>query len=113
MRHKRWQRRWGWCWLPVAGAWLLLFPSPAGAPALAGAERVGVHLLLSREFFEALSRLERAPGVTYGDRQEALLEKIALACQYMVKTNLTLIEQQERLLRLLERQALPRPRQEP
>lgn len=101
------QRRLSRFWLLTVGVWLLLLPSPAGAPAAAGSrpEAAGVHVILSREFFEALSRLERAPGVTYGDRQEALLEKIALSCQYLVKTNLTLIEQQERLLRLLEGQA--------
>lgn len=94
-------------WLLAVGVWLLLLPSPAGGPAAAGPrpEAAGIHVILSREFFEALNRLERSPGITYGERQEALLEKIALSCQYLVKTNLTLIEQQERLLRLLERQA--------
>jgi hypothetical protein len=97
-------------WPMIMGAWLLLNPAPAGAPAAAGPppDRGSVHVILSGEFFEALSRLERTSGVTYGDRQEALLEKIALSCQYLVKTNLTLIEQQERLLRLLEGQAKAR-----
>lgn len=101
------QRRIPRLWLLCVGAWLVLLPSPAGAPAAAGSrpETAGVHVIISREFFEALSRLERTPGVTYGDRQEALLEKIALSCQYLVKTNLTLIEQQERLLRLWEGQS--------
>ena len=41
-------------------------------------------------------------GVTYGDRQEPLLEQISLSNQYIVKTNLTLIQQNERIIHLLE-----------
>jgi len=87
---------WGGLILILYGA---VAPAAAGAPEKAPAP--GVHVLLSREFFEALRRLER-PGVAYGDRQELLLERIALSCEFLVKTNLTLLQQQERLLRLLE-----------
>jgi len=41
-------------------------------------------------------------GVTYGDRHEPLLEQIALASRYMVKTNLTMVQQNEKIIRLLE-----------
>ncbi len=58
-------------------------------------------LVLNNEFFEAMAKLSQS-GVTYGDRQEPLLEKIALASQYVVKTNLTLIQQNERIIHLLE-----------
>ena len=41
-------------------------------------------------------------GVVTGDPQQQLLEQIATAQQFMVKTNLTLIQQNERIIRLLE-----------
>jgi len=65
--------------------------SPAASP----------YILLNQEFFEAMAKLNRS-GVTYGDRQEPLLQQIATASQFMVKTNLTLIQQQERIIHLLE-----------
>jgi hypothetical protein len=57
---------------------------------------------LTKEFFEAMEKLSRANANTYGDRQEPLLEQIAVASQFMVKTNLTLIKQNERIIHLLE-----------
>ena len=41
-------------------------------------------------------------GVVSGDRQELFLEQLATAQQFVVKTNLTLIEQNEKIIRLLE-----------
>jgi len=41
-------------------------------------------------------------GVVTGDRQEFFLEQIATAQRFVVKTNLTLIEQNEKIIRLLE-----------
>ncbi|MBW1990831.1 MAG: hypothetical protein JRI59_01625 [Deltaproteobacteria bacterium] len=38
----------------------------------------------------------------YGDRQEPLLRQIALSSRYLVQTNFTLIQQNERIIRLLE-----------
>lgn len=60
------------------------------------------YVILSGEFFAAMEKLARS-GVTYGDRQEPLLEQIALSSQFMVKTNLTLIQQNERIIQLLEK----------
>lgn len=60
------------------------------------------YVILSGEFFAAMQKLARS-GVTYGDRQEPLLEQIALSSQFMVKTNLTLIQQNERIIQLLEK----------
>lgn len=59
------------------------------------------YVILSGEFFTAMQKLASS-GVTYGDRQEPLLEQIALSSQYIVKTNLTLIQQNERIIQLLE-----------
>ncbi|MDI6852293.1 MAG: hypothetical protein QME75_01645 [Deltaproteobacteria bacterium] len=61
----------------------------------------GSYVILSGEFFNAMQKLA-ASGATYGDRQEPLLEQIALSGRYMVKTNLTLIHQNEKIIQLLE-----------
>jgi hypothetical protein len=59
------------------------------------------YVILSGEFFTAMQKLANS-GVTYGDRQEPLLEQIALSNQYIIKTNLTLIQQNEKIIHLLE-----------
>lgn len=59
------------------------------------------YIILSGEFFTAMQKLATS-GVTYGDRQEPLLEQISLSNQYIVKTNLTVIQQNERIIHLLE-----------
>ncbi len=59
------------------------------------------YVILSEEFFTAMQKLAQS-GMTHGDRQELLLEQIALSGQYVVKTNLTLIQQNEKIIRLLE-----------
>lgn len=59
------------------------------------------HVILSGEFFTAMQKLADS-GTTYGDRQGPLLEQIALSSRYMVKTNLTLIQQNEKIIQLLE-----------
>ena len=69
------------------------------------------HVVLSGEFFSAMEKLAKS-GATYGDRTEPLLEQITLASQYMVKTNLTLIRQNDRIIQLLEELNLQRRRGE-
>lgn len=96
--------------LAVLFGLLLLPPGPLAAAGSSG-DGQSVHVVLSREFFEAMAKLGQT-GTTYGDRQEVWLEKIALSCQYAVKTNLTLIQQQERVIRLLEELARQCPRQD-
>jgi hypothetical protein len=73
----------------------------------------GPYVILDKDFWEAMERLSRSQGEVYGDRQEPLLEKIALTSQYMVQTNLTIIKQNERIIQLLEelnRNAIAQPR---
>jgi len=60
------------------------------------------YVILTDDFWRAMEKLSRAEDHTYGDRQEPLLEKIAVASQFIVKTNLTLIKQNERIIHLLE-----------
>lgn len=57
--------------------------------------------MLSQDFFTAMEKLAKS-DMTYGDRQESLLEQIAVSSQFAVKTNLTLIRQNEQIIRLLE-----------
>lgn len=74
--------------------------------------KTGFYILLNKEFFEAMTKLSREEATTYGDRQEPLLQQIAVASQFMVKTNLTLIRQNERIINLLEELNRKRPVQE-
>lgn len=60
-----------------------------------------LYLMLSQDFFTAMEKLAKS-DMTYGDRQESLLEQIAVSSQFAVKTNLTLIRQNEQIIRLLE-----------
>jgi len=71
-------------------------------PASSGGRGGGAYVVLTGEFFEAMEKLSRANATTYGDRQEPLLEKIAVASQFAVKTNLTIIKQNDRIIQLLE-----------
>jgi len=74
------------------------------SPSLAGSAPQGhpsPHVVLSGEFFRAMEKLTGS-GVVTGDRQDNLLEQIALSQKFTVKTNLTLIEQNQQIIRLLE-----------
>ena len=57
---------------------------------------------LGKEFWEAMEKLSQANANTYGDQTQPLLKQIALSSQFVVKTNLTLIKQNERIIQLLE-----------
>lgn len=60
------------------------------------------YVILDGEFWKAMEKLSRAEANTYGDQQVPLLEKIAVASQFMVKTNLTIIKQNDQIIHLLE-----------
>ena len=60
------------------------------------------YVILDGEFWKAMEKLSRADANTYGDQQVPLLEKISVASQFMVKTNLTIIRQNDRIIHLLE-----------
>jgi hypothetical protein len=79
-----------------AGFLLTLKPAPPQ-----DSQKISPYVILSGEFFSAMEKLAKS-GATYGDRQEPLLEQIALASQYIVKTNLTLVRQNDRIIQLLE-----------
>jgi hypothetical protein len=97
-----------WCYCLVVGmVWLTLLAAPSwGNPPPPGRYRPpggqSPVVLLNGEFFQAMEKFNNSSGVVYGDRQEFFLEQIATAERFVVKTNLTLIEQNEKIIRLLE-----------
>lgn len=96
-----------WQWAAWSILWLICQSVPAAWAGPAASSGSGVQpyrspvVVLSGEFFQAMDKLAKSGEVT-GDRQELFLEQIATAQRFLVKTNLTLIEQQEKIIRLLE-----------
>jgi hypothetical protein len=91
---------WGLLWLTcqsVPSAWA----GPAAYSGRGGQSSSSPVVILSGEFFQAMDKLAKS-GEVVGDRQELFLEQIATAQRFLVKTNFTLIEQQEKIIRLLE-----------
>ena len=103
-------RRWGW--LLVLIVWFTLEAiSPSwGNPLPLTGKGVGGEqspvVLLSGEFFQAMEKLSNS-GEVSGDRQELFLKQIATAQRFVVKTNLTFIEQNGKIIRLLEEPETP------
>jgi len=97
--HTWWPRCWlaGLVWL----AFLLVWPAWGISGAPGGYKGASPVVILSDEFFRAMDKYANS-GAVYGDRQELLLEQIATTQRFAVKANLTLIEQNEKIIRLLE-----------
>ena len=94
----------GWCWLFFSIIWLALSAAPSawgGSSTPGGYKGASPVVILSDEFFRAMEKYANS-GRVYGDRQEIFLEQIATAQRFVVKTNLTLIEQNEKIIGLLE-----------
>ncbi len=90
----------GFLWLScqsMPSAWA----GPAAAPGPGAQSYRSPVVILSGEFFQAMDKLAKS-GEVAGDQQELFLEQIATAQRFLVKTNFTLIEQQEKIIRLLE-----------
>jgi hypothetical protein len=87
---------------------LLSIPSwgqtPPAASKYRGYGRQGPVVVLDGDFFKAMEKFSNSNSddVVYGDRQEYFLKQIATAQKLLVKANLTLIEQNEKIIRLLE-----------
>lgn len=80
---------------------------PVGMPPAAAqtaVDQYGIipYVPLGKEFWDAMQKLSRENSTTYGDQTQPLLQQIALSSQFVVKTNLTLIKQNERIIHLLE-----------
>jgi hypothetical protein len=107
-KYRQWLPAWWWYGAVLMAAWFTLQgPLPCwGDPAGATSGPRGMRgqspvVLLNGEFFQAMEKLSNS-GVVSGDRQEMFLEQIATAARFTVKTNLTIIEQNEKIIRLLE-----------
>uniref|UniRef100_A0A7C3V3G8 Uncharacterized protein n=1 Tax=Desulfobacca acetoxidans TaxID=60893 RepID=A0A7C3V3G8_9BACT len=98
---------WRQCWATLGTIWLIFqaVPPAWGNPPPRGESwpqgRPSPVVVLSGEFFQAMEKLGNSNAVT-GDRQELLLEQIATAQRFVVKTNLSLLEQNEKIIHLLE-----------
>jgi hypothetical protein len=63
----------------------------------------GVYLKLTKEFYEALkAEGEEGVKVYSNDPYKEYLRQIAVASRYMVETNLQMLKNQERIIKLLE-----------
>ena len=63
--------------------------------------RGGALLVLDKEFYEALNG--GSNGRTYSsDKNREYLRQISVSTKYMVETNFRILEQQERMIQLLE-----------
>jgi len=63
----------------------------------------GVYLKLTKEFYEALkAEGEEGVKVYSNDPSKDYLRQIAVASRYMVETNLQILKNQERIIKLLE-----------
>jgi hypothetical protein len=95
---------WCWCWLLSSIVWLAFLAVPpvwGNSRTPGGYKRISPVVILSDEFLRAMEKYANSEEV-YGDRPELLLEQIAAAQRFVVKTNLTLIEQNGKIIRLLE-----------
>jgi hypothetical protein len=62
----------------------------------------GVYIDLNKDFYEALQGGTTTTRTYTSDPQQDYLRRIAVSTEYMVKTNLTVIQQQEKIIMLLE-----------
>jgi hypothetical protein len=93
---------WGWLLSGMVSFALLAVPSARGDSYTSGVtKRTSPVVILSGEFFRAMEKYAN-PGTRDADGQEYWLEQIATAQRFAVKTNLTLLEQNEKIIRLLE-----------
>jgi hypothetical protein len=99
-----------WCCRLLVGlVWLALLavPSWGNPPAASGYRGWGRQspvVVLDGDFFKAMEKFSNSDsndGV-YGDLQEHYLKQIAAAQKLVVKANLALIEQNQKIIRLLE-----------
>ena len=86
----------------VAGLLLPAVMPPAAAQTAGDYYGNRPFLVLDKDFWQAMEKLSRENSTTYGDQTQPLLQQIALSSQFVVKTNLTLIKQNERIIHLLE-----------
>jgi hypothetical protein len=101
MRKKMWW--WATVCTTVLGGWFCLHHGPEARAVGPGVRFEGVRIELTREFYEALRQEGGTGSRTYSnDPRNDYLRRIAVSSEFAVKTNLTIIQQQERIIELLE-----------
>ena len=100
-------RRKMWLWVLactiVLLAWFCLQQGQEVEAVGPGVRFEGVRVELTREFYEALRQEGNSGSRTYSnDPRNDYLRRIAVSSEFAVKTNLTIIQQQERIIQLLE-----------
>ena len=97
--------------LAMAGWWILavvLVWSPASIAKERMGDRTyklpeGVYIELTKEFYEALKAGDTSSGKTYSnDMSQEYLRQIAVSTKFMVESNLQILRNQEKIIRLLE-----------
>ena len=101
MRRKMWLRALVCTIVLLTCLWLQNVPESEAARPVIGFE--GVRIELTRDFYEALRQEGSTGSRTYSnDPRNEYLRRIAVSSEFAVKTNLTIIEQQDRIIKLLE-----------
>ncbi len=67
--------------------------------------RIGVYVELTESFYRALSQGQEGSKTYTTGQSDEYLRQIAVSTRYMVETNLQVLQQQERLIDLLEAMA--------
>jgi hypothetical protein len=87
----------------VLSALMALHHQTAGAESGSKKQRHKITIEMTEDFYRAL-RNEGTKTYTT-ERQDEYLRQIAVSTKFMVETNLRIIEQQARMIELLEKQA--------
>jgi hypothetical protein len=97
------------CRLLAGFIWLALLAAPSWGNPPANARywaegRQSPVVVLNGDWFQAMEKFANSDSneVVYGDLQQHYLKQIATAQKLVVKGNLTLIEQNQKIIRLLE-----------
>lgn len=86
----------------VLSVLVVLYHQTAGAESGPKDQRQKITIELTEDFYQAL-RNEGTKTYTT-ERQDEYLRQIAVSTKFMVETNLRIIEQQARMIELLEKQ---------
>ena len=87
----------------ILAAWFCLLNGQEVKAADPSISFRGISIELTREFYEALKQEGGSGSRTYSnDPRNEYLRRIAVSGEFAVKTNLTIVQQQEKIIELLE-----------
>ena len=108
-RRRKIRPRFIWVGAMATLGWMILGSASPAAETAGDRWKSRTELKLTEDFYHAL-RSEGAKTLTTGSSDE-YLRQIAVSTRFMVETNLRLLQQQERIIQLLE--ALQKPPTKP